>query len=348
MARWLLLVHQIPPKPDYLRMKVRRRLQRIGAVPIKSSVYVLPNDEATSEDFQWLLREIVADGGEGSICQAVFVDGLSDDEIIALFHADRSASYAALRDAVKVVVRATAWRKPLSAGRRRQLQAEVARFKHRLSDIVALDFFGTPARRSAEEAIATLEHRLHPAPTGSAQATVLPAPQGRTWVTREGIFVDRIASAWLIRRCIDRTARFKYVPAKGYRPAPHELRFDMFEAEFTHVGDRCTFEVLLHRFGLAGDRVLAGIAEIVHDIDVKDGKFDRAEATGVERLLAGIARTTSDDDLRRERGGVLFSQLYAALEALEEVTPSASGGPSPDAQPATRSATPRRSTTRHS
>jgi len=312
--RWLLLIHQIPPKPDYFRVKVRRRLQRIGAVPIKSSVYVLPNRDATYEDFQWLLREIIEDGGEGSICQAAFVDGLSDDEIIALFHTDRSAAYAEIRDAAKALVSAAPLRRRLTDDVRRPLEGELARLRRRLSEIIALDFFETPARRGAEEAIVRLEHRLRPTPTDTAPVTATPAPRGRTWVTREGIFVDRIASAWLIREFIDRDARFQFVPAKGYRPAPDELRFDMFEAEFTHVGDRCTFEVLLDRFGLGQDPALVGIAEIVHDIDVKDGKFDRPEAPGVERLLAGIARRTSDDELRRERGGALFADLYASLE----------------------------------
>jgi hypothetical protein len=280
---------------------------------------VLPNRDATYEDFQWLLREIVEDGGEGSICQAAFVDGLNDDEIIALFHADRSAAYSEIRDAAKAVLAATPLRSRLTDEARRRLEMELARFKRRLSEIVALDFFETPARRGAEEALSRLEHRLRPASVQSSAA--LAAPEGRTWVTREGIFVDRIASAWLIREFIDRKARFKFVPAKGYRPEPGELRFDMFEAEFTHVGDRCTFEVLLGRFALGHDPALAAIAEIVHDIDVKDGKFERSESSGVERLLTGIARSTSDDEMRRERGGALFADLYASLA---EAPPAAS------------------------
>jgi hypothetical protein len=321
-ARWLLLIHQIPPKPDYFRVKVRRRLQQIGAVPIKSSVYVLPNRDGTYEDFQWLLREIVEDGGDGSICQAAFVDGLSDDEIIALFHADRSAAYSEIRDATKVLLKTPPARRRLTDEGRRRLEGDLGRFKRRLSEIVALDFFDTPARRGAAEALAKLEHRLRPETGQSSTRIATPSLRARTWVTREGIFVDRIASAWLIREFIDREARFKFVSAMGYRPAPEELRFDMFEAEFTHVGDRCTFEVLLDRFGLRDDPALVGIAEIVHDIDIKDGKFDRPESPGVERLLAGIARSTSDDELRCERGSALFADLYASLAEFE---PSASG-----------------------
>jgi hypothetical protein len=134
--------------------------------------------------------------------------------------------------------------------------------------------------------------------------------RGRTWVTRTGIKVDRMASAWLIRRFIDPEARFKFVPAKGYRPEEGELRFDMFEAEFTHEGELCTFEVLVQRFGLT-DPALRAIAEIVHDIDVKDAKYGREEAPGIGQLVAGIAAAHPDDEVRLERGAALFEDLYA-------------------------------------
>ena len=137
--------------------------------------------------------------------------------------------------------------------------------------------------------------------------------KGRTWVTRTGVFVDRIGSAWLIRRFIDPEAPFKFVLAKGYVPEPDELRFDMFEAEFTHEGDRCTFEVLLGRAGLDDDRGLSGIAEIVHDIDLKDGKFARPEAEGIKSVLTGICNGTHDDDERLARGGAVFEDLYRSF-----------------------------------
>ena len=132
---------------------------------------------------------------------------------------------------------------------------------------------------------------------------------GRTWVTRTGVHVDRIASAWLIRRFIDPEARFKFVPAKGYEPEPDELRFDMYEGEYTHEGDRCTFEVLLARAGL-GDPALAAIGEIVHDIDLKDAKFAREEASGIARVMDGIAAANKDDERRLERGAAVLDDLY--------------------------------------
>jgi hypothetical protein len=129
-------------------------------------------------------------------------------------------------------------------------------------------------------------------------------------VTRKGIFVDRIASAWLIRRFIDPQAKLKYVAGKGYQPLPGELRFDMFDAEFTHVGDQCTFEVLLERMGL-GEPALKAIGEVVHDIDLKDEKYGRPQASGLETLLAGVALRAKDDDNERlARGSAILDDLY--------------------------------------
>jgi hypothetical protein len=131
-------------------------------------------------------------------------------------------------------------------------------------------------------------------------------------VTRSGVMVDRIASAWLIRRFIDAEARFKFVAARGYHPRPGEIRFDMAGGEHTHVGERCTFEVLIERFGLR-ESALAAIAEIVHDLDLEDGRFDRPEAAGVDRMIVGLAIAGHDDATRLAQGGALFESLYESF-----------------------------------
>lgn len=293
---WLLLIHQIPPKPDYLRVKIGRRLQRIGAVAVKNSVYLLPATDVAVEDFQWVRTEVVDGGGDAVICRADLVAGLDDDAVRELFRVARAADYEAIATSAADAAGAEA----------------ITRLRRRLAAVRAVDFFDAPERAAAERAIDALEAQLRPAVTaGAASRRAVPAEyQGRTWVTREGIFVDRIASAWLIARFIDAAARFKFVPASGYRPRKGEPRFDMYDAEFTHVGDACTFEVLLDRFGL-DDPALGAIAEIVHDIDLKDAKFAREEAPGIERVLAGIARAYPDDAARLERGRQLFDELYA-------------------------------------
>jgi hypothetical protein len=316
----VLLIHQIPPKPDYLRVKISRRLQRIGAVAIKNSVYVLPAGDATLEDFQWVLREITSEGGDGSVCHASFVDGLTDGEVEQLFRAARSRDYEEIADAARAALKASPAR-AMDADQRTRTRGELARLRKRMADIATIDFFGAPARSDAEEALGRLEVRLRAAaPAESDGPRQRPGPaidpsdvRGRTWVTRQGVFVDRIASAWLIRGRIDPAAQFAFVPAEAYVPKAGQLRFDMFEAEFTHESDRCTFETLVARFGLQADTALRAVAEIVHDIDVKDGKFARAEAPGVERLLAGIATTYPADADRLEHGGALFDALYASF-----------------------------------
>ncbi len=310
-ASWLLLIHQIPPKPGYLRVKVWRRLQALGALAIKNSVYALPNTDETREDFEWLLREIAKEGGEATLCEARFIEGLSDEEVQRSFHAARDADSAEIAEAAQKLD-AEIPRGALPDDRRAQVEADVARLRRRLTAVGRIDFFGAPGREAAEGRVSGLETRLRPPSAGDREKGRHGSVEdfrGRVWVTRKGIHIDRIASAWLVRRFVDADARFKFVPAKGYKPEAKELRFDMFEAEFTHEGDLCTFEVLVSRLGL-GDRALVPIAEIVHDIDLKDSKFDRPETSGIDRLIAGIAMGRRDDESRLERGSAVFDDLY--------------------------------------
>jgi hypothetical protein len=281
--RWLLFIHQIPPKPDYLRVKLRRRLRRVGAVALKNSVYVLPDADEPREDLEWLMREVVADGGEATICSAELLGGTTDADLEAAFRRERDAEYAAIeRDAAMGV--------------------SAERLRNRLEAVMRNDFFGAPGRAAAERAVAG------GSPGGEQQRG------GQIWVTRAGVFVDRMASAWLIRRFIDAAARFKFVADRQYRAGPGEQRFDMFGGEYTHEGDRCTFETILARFEL-GDPALGAIGQIVHDIDLKEDRYARKETAGVESVLRGIALETTNDMERLERSAPVFDGLYARLTA---------------------------------
>jgi hypothetical protein len=311
-GRWLLLIHQIPPKPDYFRVKIWRRLQRLGAVAIKNSVYVLPKNEQTQEDFQWVLREIVEGGGDATLCEARFVDGLSDGEVEGLFQTARSADY----DEIAVEARRLAEIPPKSKikdDRSAQIETDLAKLKRRLAEVVAIDFFGGRGREVVDGLISGIEARIHESRSGTRpmRSAALPVAElkDKTWVTRKGIYVDRIASAWFVRRFVDSGALFKFVPAKGYKPLSGEVRFDMFEAEFTHEGDRCTLEILIERTGI-DDPALIRIAEIVHDIDLKDSKFARQENPGIEQVIAGIAMAHKDDETRLARGSAVLDDLY--------------------------------------
>jgi hypothetical protein len=301
--RWLLLIHRLPAKPAYARVKIWRRLQALGAVAVKQAVYALPVSAQAQEDFSWLLKEIAGHGGEALLCEARLLDGLSDQAVRVLFRSARDADYTALAREARML--ASTW--PEDAA------AQIARLRARARQIAAIDFFGAAERLTVERLLGGLAAR-------AAAATAPPQPEapgdlrGRVWVTRKGVHIDRIACAWLVRRFIDSSARFKFVSPDGYTPAAGELRFDMFEAEFTHVGDRCSFEMLLAALG-ASDNALAAIGEIVHDIDLKDGKFARPEAAGIARLIQGIAARTDDDAERLARGGALLDDLYEAFRA---------------------------------
>ncbi len=318
---WLLLIHQLPPQPAYFRVKIWRRLQGLGAVAIKNAVYALPAGDQAQEDFEWVLREIREGGGDGSICEARFLDGLGDDEIRAMFQAARDADYEQIAAEARGLA---AQSDSLPQGH--DTAAPAGRLRRRLGQIGAIDFFDAPGRIAAEAAIAALEARMQHEDSNGADAgpgarDLLPV-QGATWVTRKDVHIDRIASAWLIRRFIDPEARFVFVPARGYRPKPGELRFDMFDAEFTHEGDRCTFEVLLERAPLS-DQALRQMAEIVHDIDFKDAKYDRPEAAGIDRLITGIVLAHAEDEVRITRASTVFDDL---LEYFSRKRRAGSGG----------------------
>ena len=299
-AFWLLLIPQLPPKPDYLRVKLRRRLQRVGAIALRNAVYVLPYRDDTTEDFMWLRSELKEDGADAIICAAATIAGATDHEIIELFNEARDGDYRAIIDETHAI---------MESGSLIDASREVVKLRRRLDEIGKVDFFGAEARVAADDALAKMSV---PAKSSKSATSQRNEYRGRMWVTRSGVFVDRIASAWLIRRFIDPSAMFKFVSAADYSPREAELRFDMYDAEFTHVGDRCTFETLLARFEL-DDPALASIGEIVHDIDLKDSKFDRIEASGVESVLAGIASAYESDADRVANGAAIFDALYSQL-----------------------------------
>jgi hypothetical protein len=309
-SRWLLLIHQLPTEPAYLRVKVGRRLARVGAIALKNSVYVLPKNEGTTEDFQWVRREIVEGGGDATVVEAQLVDGLSDVEIEGKFREAKDAEYGeVIREARGVRIEPQGRRKrALTDQERATAVAEIARLERRVQEISGTDFFGASGREVVTGLLCDLRAKAE-LTTAKAPSTP-PRIRGATWVTRTGIHVDRIASAWLIRRFIDRDAVFKFVPAKGYAPKKGELRFDMFEAEFSHEGDHCTFETLLARFGVA-EPGLRAIADVVHDIDLKESKFGRPETSGVAASINGLCRIHREDTRRFELGSAVFDALLA-------------------------------------
>jgi hypothetical protein len=296
-------------------VKIWRRLQGLGAISVKGAVYALPHGEQSLEDFQWLLREVEEGGGEGLICEASLIDGLGDQEVRALFDAAREEDYGEIANELRDL--GLQMRNQDTAAKKQEGKAQLTRLRRRFSEVSEIDFFGATGRLTVDGLLTELEGRLAQEASGAGltEDELQNAPDdlvGKIWVTRAGVHIDRIACAWLIRRFIDPKARFKFVSEKDYSARQGELRFDMFKGEFTHEGDKCSFEVLLERVA-PKDRALRAIAEIVHDIDLKDGKFGREETAGIAHVISGICASQKDDLARLERGAAIFADTYESF-----------------------------------
>ena len=303
---WYLLLHQIPPKPSYFRAQVLRRLSQVGALPVKNSAYLLPASEETLEDFQWVCREIVQQGGQAWLFRVDMIAGLTPASAREAFHRLRTLDYDALIDEANALLR----QEDVTT-----LAAASGKLGRRLEEIRRIDYFDASRREEAQQVLESLGRRLKTMAEGSELSARLPSgstARGRNWVTRRGVKVDRIGSAWLIRRFIDPAATFRFVEPTGYEIAPGELRFDMYEGEYTHRGDLCTFEALREDYRLA-DAALRPIAEIIHDIDLKEQRYAHPETAGVARILEGICRDAEDDIRRIEQGSALFENLYRSF-----------------------------------
>lgn len=320
---WILLIHQLAPKPTNLRVRIWRKLQKLGAVAIKNSVYVLPATEKAHEDFQWLKQEIESAGGEAAVFKAASVEGATDEEIITAFRKTRDEEYAAIAagfDGLTGAVREQARGKHLSAGRLSAHETEIARLHAELERIAANDFFNAVRRATAFSAYERSQKAIRSAQGPKGKAAPSPARggtldvakfQGQRWVTRRNLHIDRLASAWLIKQFIDKRPRFYFV-ADG-ETVEGAIPFDMFGAEFTHHGEDCTFETMLKQFGLGESKGLRELAEIVHDIDLKDDKFHRLEAAGLNAIIDGLSTVLRDDRKLLQQTSILFDGLYALL-----------------------------------
>ena len=309
--KWLVLIHQLPPKPDALRVKIWRRLQQIGAVAIKQSVYVMPYSEPSREDLSWTLKQIIDGGGEGSISEVRFVEGLNDQQIISLFQNARKSDYEKMIQEANHLL--AAWGsgniEPKDPAAKANTQVE--KLQRQFESIAAIDFFETPERGTANLLIKDLAARWSGDETGAIASTeAMDELKAKVWVTRKNVFVDRIACGWLIRRFVDQAATFKYVDSDTHTRGPGEIRFDMYEGEYTHEGNHCTFEVMVRRLGIQ-DQGLNALAEVIHDIDLKDNRYDRGETNGLSALLTGLAASEPDDEKRMARGAQLMENLYA-------------------------------------
>ena len=321
--RWILLVHQLPPRPTNLRVRIWRKLQKLGAIAIKNSVYVLPANEKTNEDFQWLKQEVESAGGEAAVFRAGAVEGATDQEIIDAFRTARDDEFAAIAaefDGLTGRVREQSRAKHLSPARLAAHETELDRLHSELQHVIANDFFDAKGRAAAVSAYERCQKAIRSSQTPAKKSNTRARKTGalsvsdyqnRRWVTRRNLHIDRLASAWLISRFIDKRPRFYFVGDN--ETLDGAIPFDMFGAEFTHQGDDCTFETLLKRFGLTDVKALRDIAEIVHDIDLKDDKFNRLEATGLNAVITGAAESLRNDRKLLQQSGSVLDGLFAGF-----------------------------------
>jgi hypothetical protein len=289
----------LPAKRASQRVDVWRRLRRAGALVFGSSGYVLPNSETNEEKFQWLVRQVRKHKGQATVVHAQAFDGRPSSELTRKFIDARSEEYAAL---LKELLRGGKKAAPS--------RSQLARLRRRFQDIVDRDYFACPLRTRIEGIFAKLDQRDQPPEPRSLKKRK--DYMGRTWVTRHRPGIDRVASAWLVRRFLDARAAFTF--ADDPKEQPSAISFDMFsEQGFGHRGEDCTFETLMKDFALGHGRVKA-ISEAVHDADLGDEKFGRTEALGLDRVLRGWAQQGISDDELLRRGIDLIEGLYQSLD----------------------------------
>jgi hypothetical protein len=299
---WLLLLFSLPTNRNTERVAVWRRLKKMGAVQIKTSTYLLPDEPAQYEQFQWLAQQIRDYGGDSTLVRAQEIEGLTKEKVIAMFNDVRAKDYGELRKSLQAFI-----------GRRKKTDAETAaaeleRLMRQFREIREVDFFDSPRGHDVAMLLRRAEGRSR-----TRQFAVLDAKQyqGKTWLTRPRPEIDRVGSAWLISKFIDRKPKFVFAPTAD--AVPDAIPFDMLDAEFSHHGNYCTFETLTKRFAIS-DKSVAKIGEMIHDADLDDARFQRVEAVGIDRVLKGWAKDGLPDEEILRRGFECFDALYTFLQ----------------------------------
>ena len=299
---WLLLLFSLPTNRNTERVAVWRRLKKMGAVQIKTSTYLLPDEPAQYEQFQWLAKQIRDYGGDSTLVRAHEIEGLTKERVIAIFNDVRAKDYGELRKFLQSFI---ARQKKMDA---EEAVSELERLTRRFREVRAVDFFDSPRGHD----VAMLLRRAE-GPKQSRQLETLDVKQyqGKTWLTRPRPEIDRVGSAWLIARFIDRKPKFVFAPTAD--AIPDAIPFDMLDADFSHHGNYCTFETLTKRFAIS-DKSLVKIGEMIHDADLDDARFQRVEAVGIDRVLKGWAKQGLSDQEILRRGFECFDALYAFLQ----------------------------------
>jgi hypothetical protein len=303
VTSWLLLLFSLPTRQKTERVAVWRRLKKIGAVQIKTSTYLLPDNPPQYEHFQWLAQQIRDFGGDATLARVQEIEGLSNEKLIVLFNRARDEEYGPIKKALHAFVARGKKADPETKA------AELERLTRQFRAIREIDFFQSARGQDVQMLLRR---------AGGAQKKTLPRLdsknyRGKTWLTRPRPEIDRVGSAWLIRRFIDPRAKFVFASTV---PSDRQIiPFDMVDVEFSHHADYCTFETLIRRFGIE-DKAVRKIAEMIHDADLEDAKFQRSECIGIDRVLKGWAKSGMTDDQIIQHGFECFDGLYSFLQRL--------------------------------
>ncbi len=305
---WLVLAYSLPSKGgSTTRVAIWRRLRRIGAVSPVGAVYVLPAHEECGESLQWLAQEIRQAQGEAVVMRVDQFEGLTDQHLVELFRTARSEEYADLATQTAALEQAL---QKTALDEREHLRDTLTKLRRRHMEIARIDYFDTPSGAEVAAHLDGLQHALVTpvAPAVPTSSAVFAAYRGKQWVTRPRPHVDRLACVWLIRRFIDADAVIRYAAT----PEPDDITFDMSDAHFGHQGNLCTFETMLRAFAL-DDPALHVMAEIVHEIDLRDGQYHQPETDGIDAILKGWLISDLSDAEREARGVALFEGLYTSV-----------------------------------
>lgn len=300
-----MLLYALPAKSTSARVNLWRRLNRFGAVQLKTSTYVLPEGVTHHERFQWLSEEIRSAGGEASLLRVTEVEGIKEEEMVRMFNDARKEDYNDLivlcRDLTNVSRRSKAG----------ELALGLEKLHRRFNEILEIDYFKSSAADDARMALNRVGKLLSPKQRQPEAPRLSPRKYlGKTWLTRPRPGIDRAGSAWLIRKFIDAKAKFAFATEPSMRP--DAVPFDMANVEFSHHGDDCTFETLVKRFGIS-DKAVLQMGTMVHDADLEDGKFQKFECMGINCVLAGWERTGLSDSDLLAKGIECFDGLHRYL-----------------------------------
>jgi hypothetical protein len=320
VMKWLFLVHQVQTPNSRERVRVWRLTKKVGTILYRNSVYVLPYSKERLEDFHWLCQQIRDSKGEASVFVSEAGDASEDRALKQLFVHASEKEYAGLEKRVQqfeVRCRELQGTPSLTLSQVKALENGLRQLEETFHETRRVDFFHHPSAEKIESRLKGLRLSVANAQP-QKEATLKIAHhsrsefRGKTWATRAHIHIDRLCSAWLIKRFIDPKARFVF--ASEEKLPKNAIPFDVLGAEFTHRGDRCTFETLLESFRLK-DGALSSMAELVHEIDLKDKKFNRPESAGFDMVVRAISDSSHNDQNAMELGSRILDAMYTRLSS---------------------------------